>query len=195
MGDPAFDPSREPQGSSGTLPRVAVIGSGTVGDPGRAIPLGQALARLEVHLIAGGGKGVMAEVARGFTGVHPRKGRSVGILPAASGEGSPPRPPDGYPNPWVELPVMTHLAARGVAGRDASSRNHLVVLTGDVVVALPGGPGTVSEIKLALAYHRPLVAHMDRREAMTDLPSTVPLAPTLDEVLAFVRSHISPQSQ
>jgi uncharacterized protein (TIGR00725 family) len=190
MVDPALDTTRKHQGSSQTLPRVAVIGSGTMGDPERALPLGEALARLGVHLITGGGRGMMAEVARGFTGVHPRTGRSVGILPAAPGQGSPPRPPEGYPNPWVELPVMTHLAARGAAGQDARSRNHLVVLTGDVVVALPGGPGTVTEIELALAYDRPLVAHMARPEDMPDLPSAVPLAPTLDEVLAFVRSYI-----
>jgi hypothetical protein len=32
-----------------------------------------------------------------------------------------------------------------------------VVLSGDVVVALPGGPGTASEIALAERYHRPLI--------------------------------------
>lgn len=45
----------------------------------------------------------------------------------------------------------------GVAGQEALSRNHINILTSDVVVALPGGPGTASEVRLALHYGKPVV--------------------------------------
>lgn len=108
-----------------------------------------------VHLLTGGGGGVMESVSRAFAEVEGRAGLVVGVLPgyAASGEGAPP----GYPNPWVELAVRTHLDARGAGGSDIMSRNHVNILSSDVVVALPGGEGTASEVTLALRYGRPLV--------------------------------------
>ena len=36
--------------------------------------------------------------------------------------------------------------------RRSRSRNHIIVLSADHVVALPGGPGTRSEVELALDY-------------------------------------------
>ena len=47
---------------------------------------------------------------------------------------------------FVELAVQTHLPASGGAGLSALSRNHINALTADVIVALPGGPGTASEV-------------------------------------------------
>jgi hypothetical protein len=58
--------------------------------------------------------------------------------------------PHGYPNPWVEIPVYTHLPVSGMGGLDASSRNHINILTSDVIVALPGSAGTWSEVMLAI---------------------------------------------
>jgi predicted Rossmann-fold nucleotide-binding protein len=132
----------------------------------------------------------MAEVARGFVGVDPRRGASVGILPARASSEAPPEPPLGYPNPWVEIPVHTHLSARGERGVEPQSRNHLVVLTADVVVAMPGGAGTRSEVELALAYGRPVIAHLERREELPGLPVDVLLVPNLEQVLALVRHRL-----
>lgn len=67
------------------------------GGAGRAVPLGGALAVLGVHLVTGGGAGVMSAVARGFTGVPSRRGLSVGILPAAEPPGADPGLPAGVP--------------------------------------------------------------------------------------------------
>jgi predicted Rossmann-fold nucleotide-binding protein len=180
----------------GLLPRIAVIGSGTHPHRERARALGAAVARLGAHVVTGGGGGVMAEVARGFVEVRPRLGLSVGILPAAApGEGvadSGPgtRPPAGYPNPWVELPILSHLPARGEEGRTPASRNHLVVLTGQIVVALPGSSGTLSEVELALAYGRPVVAHLERRNELPGLPRNVRLVPSLEEVVRLLREAV-----
>jgi hypothetical protein len=108
----------------------------------------------------------MAGVCRSFTGVPERAGRCIGILPA-----HPDRPgeaADGYPNPWVEIAIRTHLAERGETGDGPGSRNHLVVLSGGVVVALPGGAGTRSELRLAARYRRPVLLLGWPREALAD---------------------------
>jgi lactoylglutathione lyase len=135
--------------STGRLPAVSVIGSGVDRHDSLALPLGKLLAEMNVDLICGGGGGVMDSVAQGFVSVPQRIGRATGILP----EG----PPSGYPGPHIEFVINTHLGDRGPNGGTSRSRNHIVVLSGDVVVALPGGPGTASEIALAERYHRPLI--------------------------------------
>ena len=149
------------------LPVVGVMGSGVRTHDDLAAPLGRGLARMDVHLLTGGAGGVMTAVSRAFAMVEDRAGLVVGVLPGGAGDGScdgsgdgaerggP--PPPGYPNPWVELAIRTHLTARGAAGDAPASRNHVNILSSDVVVALPGGEGTASEVALALRYGRPLV--------------------------------------
>ena len=122
----------------------------------------------------------METVSRAFTGVHPRAGLALGILPAG--------PPPGYPNPGVALPVVTHLPDRGDQGASPASRNHLVVLTAAVVVALPGRAGTATEMELALRYRRPIIAHLGDRQV--DVPAGVPRGTNLYEVLEFVRERL-----
>ncbi|HSM04921.1 MAG TPA: hypothetical protein VK858_09855 [Longimicrobiales bacterium] len=134
---------------------VTVIGSGSRDVPELTRPLGRHLAARGVDLVTGGGGGVMAGVARAFVEVRPRDGRSVGILPADPAR--PGKPAAGYPNPWIEMAVPTHLPGRGEEGEGPGSRNHLVVLSGDVIVALSGGAGTASELRLAARYGRPVI--------------------------------------
>jgi uncharacterized protein (TIGR00725 family) len=115
------------------LPIVAVLG------PGQASPELEALAARVGGLAAahgwvvltGGGPGVMAAASRGAVEAG---GLTVGILPNA-------RPAGGYPNRWVKLPIFT---GAGMA------RNAFNVLSARLCVALGGGPGTLSEIALAL---------------------------------------------
>lgn len=170
------------------LPIVGVMGSSTDGHEKTAAPLGRRLAELGVHLLTGGGSGVMASVSRAFSQVGGRAGLVLAILPCRSDDVT--RAPDGYPNPWVEIAIRTHLPARGDEGAAPRSRNHLNVLTSDAVVALPGGAGTASEVRLALAYGRPVVAHVDRAEQIPHLPPQTPLAATLNEVESLLREWL-----
>uniref|UniRef100_A0A061REV6 Rossmann fold nucleotide-binding protein n=2 Tax=Tetraselmis sp. GSL018 TaxID=582737 RepID=A0A061REV6_9CHLO len=147
------------------LPVVGVMGSGTTAEPHLAGPLGTWLASQDCHLLCGGGGGVMSEVARAFVEAAPAHGRQglvIGVLPGTFPEDTvvprgAPIPPPGYPNPYVELPIFTHLPSRGGEGHGAHSRNHINVLSSDVIVALPGGPGTASEVQLAMEYGKPVV--------------------------------------
>ena len=105
----------------------------------------------------------------------------IGVLPFHEADAAP-----GYPNPWVEIAIRTHL---GQDGAEPDSRNHVNVLTSDVVVALPGSVGTASEVALSVRYGRPVVLFGDLDRAR-GLPSEVATARTVEEVVAFVREHI-----
>ncbi|GIW89258.1 MAG: hypothetical protein KatS3mg108_3582 [Isosphaeraceae bacterium] len=150
------------------IPIVAVVGSGTESHRDRAEPLGRWLAGCGVHLLTGGGGGVMAEVSAAFAGVEERRGSVLGILPADQNDPTRSRP--GYPNPWVEIPIRTHLPLSGDRGTEPMSRNHLIVLTADVVIALPGGAGTGTEVRLAARYGRPVIGYLKSRDQIPGLP-------------------------
>jgi uncharacterized protein (TIGR00725 family) len=168
------------------------MGSGSAADVARARGLGRWLAREGVHLLTGGGGGAMAAVSRAFVAVRPRRGRALGVLPtdaSPDGAGRAPRP--GYPNAWIEIPIVTHLPATGEAGETARSRNHINVLSADVVVVLAGGAGTRSEARLAVRYGRPVVAYLAERDDVPGLPRSVPVAASLEEVQRFVRAALA----
>ena len=146
------------------LPIVGVMGSGTESHCERAAALGRWLAGEGVHLLTGGGGGVMSAVSEAFCEVPERRGLVIGVLPGVEREFEPASPVasrPGYPNPWVEIAISTHLPLSGRRGLDPLSRNHINVLSSAVLVALPGGAGTASEVALALRYHRPVIAYLD----------------------------------
>ena len=156
----------------------------------RARRVGTWIARAGHHLLTGGGPGVMAAVTEAFVSVPDRRGIAIGILPASGRrgiEGSAGRPPPGYPNPWVELAIATHLDSLGEHGGDEWSRNHMNVLSSDVLIFLPGSAGTASEAKLAVRYGRPSIAYLDARADLPGLPDAIPVEPEFARVEAFVR--------
>ena len=124
--------------------RVSVIGAGkcdaAVYETARL--LGGLLAGCGFEIVCGGLGGVMTAVCQG---AQEAGGRTIGILP-----GDDP----AQANPYVDAPVVTGL---GIA------RNVLVVKNGEAVVAVSGGPGTLSEIGIALKIGRPVVVlgHFD----------------------------------
>jgi len=169
------------------LPIIGVMGSGAEPHADRARPVGQWLARAGLHLLTGGGGGVMASVSQAFFETKKRRGLVVGVLPAGSKPGVE---RDGYPNPWVEVPLYTHLSLSGERGMEPMSRNHINVLSSSVLIALPGDAGTASEVRLAQAYRRPLVAFVDRPEQIPGLAPEVTVRSTLEGVQSFVASHL-----
>lgn len=163
---------------------VGVMGSGTQEHAELAEPLGRWLGSAGYDLLTGGGGGVMAAVCRGFAEVPGRAGVSVGILPAG--------PPPGYPNPWVDVAIRTHLPQRGAEGAGERSRNHLNVLSPDALVVLPGGAGTRTEVELAFRYRKPFVVYLGPAGAIEGLrrDQLPAVAATQAEVEEFVRRQL-----
>ncbi len=80
--------------------------------------------------------GVMEASARGAS---EDGGLTVGVLPDDNRR---------HQSPHIQIPILTGMG---------SARNYVNVLSSDVVVACPGGTGTISEVALALKHGRPVV--------------------------------------
>ena len=136
----------------------------------------------------------MTAVSSAFASTKPRQGLVIGVVPGHKDAEGIPSPPDGYPNPYVELAIRTHLPHSGERGEDDLSRNHINILTADVVVALPGSSGTASEVRLAAKYGKPIICFVRREDkseqnAHFNLEGVVVVAHDFEEVKAFVLKH------
>jgi hypothetical protein len=124
--------------------RVSVVGGSAVSDERQSIArrVGREVGERGHELVCGGRGGVMRAACRGAreAGAH-----TVGILPGEEPAAA---------NPHVETAIATGIG---------HARNPLVVMNGEAVVAVDGGPGTLSEIGHALVYDRP-VAGIDTHD-------------------------------
>jgi len=91
----------------------------------------------------------------------------------------------------VELAIFTHLPLSGISGTDPRSRNHINILSSDVVVVLPGNEGTESEMTLAVRYGKPVIAFFGDHAVEWQPPPGVPIARTMAEVESFVREALA----
>ncbi|HEX2195856.1 MAG TPA: TIGR00725 family protein [Actinomycetota bacterium] len=121
-------------------PYVAVVGAG-LADAGLAAvaeEVGRGLAESGAVVLCGGLSGVMEAACRGC---RAGGGTSVGILPGDDRSGA---------NEFVDVALATGMG---------EMRNALIVRAADVVVALGGEYGTLSEIAFALKIGRPVVGY------------------------------------
>ena len=129
----------------------------------------------------------MAETARAFIEVENRKGKVIGVIPSQADceseeERADYQSPPGYPNSYTEITIRTHLPHSGLQGKKISSRNHIIVLSADAVIALPGGPGTRSEIELALEYKKQLILFSPNGE-WQEFEQQAEIATTMQDVV------------
>ncbi len=120
-------------------PYVSVVGSGTASGElyEKAREVGRLVAERGGIVVCGGRSGVMEAVAKGATEAG---GTAMGILPDEDRERA---------NEY-----LSHSIATGTG----HARNLAVVCSGEVVIAVGGEYGTLSEIGLALKVGRPVVA-------------------------------------
>jgi len=121
-----------------TKTHIGVIGAGECSPViyNQAIELGHLIGKHDWVLFCGGLSGVMEGAAKGC---YQSGGITVGILPGKEKDSA---------NPFITLPIATGLG---------EGRNLLVVRASDVVVAIGGGYGTLSEIGLALKIGKPVI--------------------------------------
>ena len=137
-------------------PIVGVMGSHEKEWKEYSVPLGTLLAHRGFNLLTGAGDGVMSAVARSFTEVEDRKGVTIGILPAVDYIGQKLNEED-YPNPYIEIPMITPLSAKAESDIMPFSRNLVNVMTANALVILPGSHGTKNEVSLGLYYKKPML--------------------------------------
>jgi hypothetical protein len=138
----------------------------------------------------------MTDVSQAFFEASPRHGLIIGIVPATvesldALERQEARTveyvlPPGYPNKWVEIAIYTHLPDSGAEGTFRSSRNHINVLSADVIVAFPGQEGTTSEIWLATQYGVPIIAYGSHQNGP---PFAIPHAKSIDALREFLSPY------
>jgi uncharacterized protein (TIGR00725 family) len=147
---------------------VAVVGDGANPYREKSRLVGEWIAQSGYHLLTGGGGGVMAAVTESFVESYGREGIAVGIIPGSvrtqNGRTEYQTKGSAYPNYSVEIAVFTHLPGEDPEGE--RSRNHINVLSADLVVALPGGVGTHAEIQLAKRYGKPAVLFLSDEETI-----------------------------
>lgn len=102
-----------------------------------AFRVGKEIARLGHVLICGGLGGVMEAACKG---AKEAGGLTVGILPGPAKEAA---------NRWVDVVIATDMG---------HARNVIIVHSSDGLIAVSGGPGTLSEIAIALKTSKPVVS-------------------------------------
>ncbi len=149
---------------------IGVIGSdGEIGEELRrsAEKVGQLVAERGAAVVCGGLGGVMEAACKGAKSVG---GLTIGILPTMEKEDA---------NEYVDVPIVTGM---GVA------RNVIIVRTADVLVAVGGRFGTLSEIAHALSMGKKVISlHSWESLGTGDAPEHLIFASTPKEAveLAF----------
>jgi uncharacterized protein (TIGR00725 family) len=119
--------------------RIGVMGAGECSPEvfAQAEQVGKLIAQRGAILICGGRGGVMEAAAKGAKATG---GVTVGILPESDDSGA---------NPYIDIPIVTGMG---------NGRNVINILSSQVIIAISGGYGTLSEIALALKTRTPVVA-------------------------------------
>jgi uncharacterized protein (TIGR00725 family) len=118
---------------------VAVIGGHSCNEEVEQLSqnLGKKLARVVNIMVSGGLSGTMEAVCSGF---KAGGGLTIGIIPGYNKKDA---------NKFVDIVIPTGIGF---------ARNVLVVKSADVVVALPGETGTLSEIAYCLQFGIPVIS-------------------------------------
>ena len=118
--------------------RIGVIGGARPQAKYRkqAEEVGRLIAEKGAILVCGGLSGVMEAAAHG---VRRAGGFSLGILPGNSPQEA---------NPYIDMAVATGMGF---------SRNNLVVMNSDVLIAIDGEYGTLTEIAYARVYGKKII--------------------------------------
>jgi len=119
--------------------QIGVIGAGscTPEEADSAYRVGREIARRGAVLVCGGLGGVMEAACQG---ARDGGGTTVGLLPTDQKEDA---------NPYVDIAIVTGMG---------HARNAIVAGSSDVIIAVGGGYGTLSEIALGLTMGKKVIS-------------------------------------
>lgn len=117
---------------------VGIIGAGKAEEHLLIIgeKMGSLVAKNGAVLVTGGLSGIMESASKG---AYMEGGITIGILPGDKKEDA---------NPYIKVPIATGMG---------EARNALIVKTSDVLIAIGGEYGTLSEIALALKMGKKVI--------------------------------------
>ena len=161
-------------------PRIAVCAPGRATDEELLLAgaVGRLIAERGCTLVSGGLGGAMAAACRG---ARDAGGATIGIIPGYDERAA---------NPWVEHVICTGLG---------QARNTLVAATGQALIAIGGGWGTLSEIALGLRLGRPVVLlggwaellAIEDRDQITELEGVIVVAESPEDAVEAAIAAIS----
>ena len=153
-------------------PLIGVIGTGTGSQEIDVVAaeVGREIARHAAVLVCGGLGGVMTAAARGAKEVG---GYTVGILPGADTREA---------NPYIDFAIATNMG---------QARNAIIVQTADVLIAIAGSYGTLSEIALGLKAGKPVIT-LCSQFALPGVPRAESPQQAVREAMTYVRDQSSP---
>ena len=128
--------------------------------------VGSLIARAGAVLLCGGLAGGMEAAARGAAGSG---GLTIGILPGPDATAA---------NRFIRIPLASGLG---------EARNAVLVRSADVVIAIGGEWGTLSEIALARKIGRPVILLQPTLAAQLSLPTAEPAEQAVDMALAMIQ--------
>ncbi len=157
---------------------IGIMGPGetaTEDDKRNAVEAGKMIGSNGWIVLTGGrNSGVMAAASRG---AKQAGGTTVGILPGTSLQ---------EVSDHVDIPILTGLG---------HGRNYVNILSSRVIVGIGLGPGTASELSLALKAGRPIILYQPRTEDLNffcDLaPDLVQAAQTIDQLEDLVKTALA----
>ncbi|MBD3381747.1 MAG: TIGR00725 family protein [candidate division Zixibacteria bacterium] len=125
--------------SASRKPFIGVIGAGQCNSEitTKAFELGQEIARSGAILVCGGLGGVMRAVSKG---ARAEGGVTIGVIPGDSKEDA---------NEYIDYPICTGMG---------QARNLVIINTADVLIAVAGQYGTLSEIGFARKSGKPVIS-------------------------------------
>jgi len=98
--------------------------------------VGKIIAKVGAILVCGGLSGVMQAASKG---AKEAGGLTIGLLPGTEKKDA---------NPHIDIALPTSIGY---------ARNAIVACSADIIVALPGSHGTLSEISFGQVYKRPII--------------------------------------
>jgi len=148
---------------------VGVVGSGTCAEDlyTLAREIGYGIGKRGWTLICGGLGGIMEGASRGC---FEAGGVTVGLLPGSRKQQA---------NPYIRIAIPTGLG---------DGRNLLVVRASDILIAISGGHGTLSEIALALKTGKTVVGI----RTFENIEGIIRVS-TLEEVLQILEANSNTQ--
>ncbi|MGI9535296.1 MAG: TIGR00725 family protein [Thermodesulfobacteriota bacterium] len=117
---------------------ISVIGTGENDSELTSVAeeVGKEIALRGHAVVCGGLSGIMESVCRG---AKSEGGLTIGILPGETKDNS---------NKYLDIPIITGIG---------QARNLAVALSGDIIIAIGGGFGTLSEISFALRSNKNII--------------------------------------